>query len=61
MRIYVDGVHVATVRLDASPTGPRRIVWATRWAVADIHRVTLRVSGTAGHPRVDLDALVILR
>lgn len=61
IRIYVDGVFVATVKLDSSPTGPRRIVWATRWANEGVHRVTIRVSGTAGHPRVDLDALVILR
>jgi hypothetical protein len=59
--IYVDGLHVATVKLDAAPTGPRRIVWTKSWTSAGTHRITLRVRATAGHPRVDLDALVIFR
>jgi hypothetical protein len=47
--------------LDANPTGARRIVWTMSWSTATTRRITVRVQGTAGHPRVDLDALVILR
>ena len=60
-RIYIDGVYVATVKLDANPTGARRIVWATSWSTDTTRRITVRVQGTPGRPRVDLDALVILR
>jgi hypothetical protein len=60
-RIYVDGVKVATVKLYASPTGARRVLFQQTWASTATHTVTVEVVGTAGHPRVDVDALIVLR
>jgi hypothetical protein len=60
-RIYIDGRYATTIRLDASPTGYRRMAWVTSWRATGHHRVTVKVVGTAGHARVDLDAVVVIR
>ena len=60
-RIYLDGVAVATIKLDATPGGARWIVFTKSWTTSGSHRITIRVLGTAGHSRVDVDALAILK
>jgi hypothetical protein len=60
-RIYVDGVKVATVKLYVSPTGARRVLYQQSWSTTSTHTVTVEVVGTSGHPRVDIDALAVLR
>ncbi|MGE5155919.1 MAG: hypothetical protein ACM3JP_00290 [Betaproteobacteria bacterium] len=55
-RVYVDGVYKATISLYASTYSARRIVWAYTWASSGSHKITIVVVGTAGHPRVDVDA-----
>lgn len=59
--VWVDRAKVATIKLDAAPTGPRRIVFTRTWTRVSTHTILIKVLGTAGHPRVDLDALVVLR
>jgi hypothetical protein len=56
--IYVNGVKVATVDLYATSYQSQRVVWAANWSTAASRTITIRVSGTTGRPRVDLDALV---
>jgi hypothetical protein len=36
------------------------MVFVSAWMSSDSHRIRVRVSGTAGHPRVDLDGFVIV-
>ena len=36
----------------------QRVVWAGTWTTAASRKVTIRVAGTTGRPRIDLDALV---
>ncbi|HET7704272.1 MAG TPA: glycoside hydrolase family 25 protein [Candidatus Limnocylindrales bacterium] len=59
-RVYVDGVHAATVNLAASTGQSRAIVFARNWRVNASHTLKVVVVGTAGHPRVDVDAFVRL-
>jgi hypothetical protein len=59
-RVYVDGRYVATVDLHGTGTALRRVVWTRTWKSVATHRVTIRVSGTAGHPRVDVDGFAIV-
>ena len=59
-RVYVDGVLRSTVSLYASTTAYRRVVFTTSWPSQGIHTVRIVVLGTAGHPRVDVDAFVRL-
>ncbi len=59
-RIFVDGIYVGTVNLHAVKSGARRIVWSRSWSSAGTHTVVIRVGATSGHPRTDLDTLVVL-
>jgi subtilisin len=59
--VYIDSVLVATISLYRSDPAYRRVVFERSWATSGTRRITIVVSGTAGHPRVDLDALVVLR
>ena len=60
-RVYVDGVLVATVNTYSQATVHRRIVFARTWSAVGTHTLRIVVAGTAGHARVDLDALEIVR
>ncbi len=60
-QVWVDGVHVRTIHLHASSLHARRVVFARSWHGSAAHTIRLVVLGTAHHPRVDLDAIVILR
>ena len=59
-RVYVDGRHVATVSLYSRTMQTRRVVYASSWAADGRHRITIRVSGTAGRPRVDVDGFAVV-
>ena len=60
-RVYIDGVYRATVSLYSVTTRNRQLVYSYAWAGNGTHTIKLVVAGTAGRPRVDLDAFVILR
>ncbi len=59
--IYVDGSYRATISLHALTTSYRHVAWAIAWPVPGPHTVMVVVKGTSGHPRVDLDAVVVGR
>jgi hypothetical protein len=59
--VYVDGVLAGTVDLYASAVKPARIVFTRSWASTATHTVTVRVAGTSGRPRVEVDAFVLVR
>jgi hypothetical protein len=52
---------VATVDLYAPSVQPARVAFVRSWASPGTHAVAVRVAGTAGRPRVDVDAFVMLR
>jgi hypothetical protein len=58
-RVYVNGVFVKTINLRAAVNANRRILYAATWSTARSRTVTIQISGTAGHPRGDVDALII--
>jgi hypothetical protein len=60
VRIYVDGVLRTTISLYGA-TAYRRIAYATSWGSIGTHTIKIVVVGTAGHPRVDLDAFEVVR
>jgi len=59
-RVYLDGVYKATVSLWRSSSSARVVVWSGAWTSSGPHTVTIRVVGTGGHPRVDVDAFLWL-
>ncbi|CAN5715500.1 hypothetical protein BH23CHL7_BH23CHL7_21250 [soil metagenome] len=58
--VYVDGALAQTVDLYAASNTPRRLVFVRQLASGGSHTIELRVRGTAGRPRADLDAFVFL-
>ena len=58
-KVFIDGVMVAKVNLRASAR-QRVLVFSRSWATAGTHTIKIKVLGTAGRPRVDLDGLVVL-
>ena len=54
--VYVDGVLKATVSLYAATKAARPVVYAFNWSANGTHTIKVVVAGTAGHPRVDVDA-----
>lgn len=59
-RIVLDGKTVATISLAGATTRVRVVAWQWSSATAGRHTLKLVVAGTAGHPRVDVDALVVV-
>jgi hypothetical protein len=59
-RISVDGKAVATVSLHRTTGQARRAVFTRAFASTGRHRITVRVLGTAGHPRVAVDGFAIV-
>jgi hypothetical protein len=59
--IYVDGVHRTTVSLYRTSSLARTIAFTTGWSSAGSHTLTVKVLGTPGHPRIDVDAFAVLR
>jgi hypothetical protein len=59
--VYVDGRYLTTVGLWATTNRPRTVVFRWTWPDSAQRTVEVRVVGTAGRPRVDIDAFVILR
>lgn len=60
-RVYIDGSWITDVSLYRSTTLNKAIVYSIRWPSSGVHTVKLVVLGTAGHPRVDLDAFILTR
>jgi hypothetical protein len=56
--IYVNGTRVATVDLYSATYRSQRVVWVRSWTTSVSRKVTIRVAGTSGRPRVDVDAFV---
>ncbi len=62
VKVYVNGAYVTTLNLYASPaTTYRVVIWQKAWSTSARRTVKLVVVGTAGHPRVDVDAFVTVR
>jgi hypothetical protein len=59
--VYVDGHWVTSCDLRSSSTLYRRLVVARALSPSVAHTMEVRVRGTAGRPRVDVDAFVLLR
>ena len=60
-RVYVDGTLVTTLDLGAPATTFGRVVFAKTWSASGFHTLRIVVVGTLTRPRIDLDALEVLR
>jgi hypothetical protein len=60
-KVYVDGVLKATINMYAATTQIRQLLFTYSWSAIGTHKLKIVVSGTAGHPRVTLDQILVLR
>jgi hypothetical protein len=60
-RVYIDGVLKATISAYSTTTAYRQLVYQFTWATPGTHTMKIYVLGTAGHPRVDVDAFLVLK
>lgn len=58
--VYVDGVLAGTVDANRSNAAARLIVFSRTWPASAKRTIEIRAMGTPGHPRVDVDAFVVL-
>jgi GH25 family lysozyme M1 (1,4-beta-N-acetylmuramidase) len=56
--VYVDGKWRGTINLNSPTYSAKQIVYATSWATNGAHKIRIVCQGTAGHPRIDIDAFV---
>jgi hypothetical protein len=59
--VYVNGSAVATVDLYSPTWQTQQLVWAANWSTSVTRTVSIRVAGTPGRPRVDVDGFVALQ
>jgi hypothetical protein len=60
-RVYVNGGFVGTISLYAATAGPSRILGRWSWSTSARRTITIRVVGTSGHPRIDVDRFIVIR
>ena len=58
--VAIDGRRVATVHLHKAKVANRQIVFSKTFKKSGAHTLTITVAGTAGHPRVDVDAFPLI-
>ena len=61
VKIYLDGVLVRTVDLYAASASYRWVSFSQIWSSIGTHTIKVVLVGTAGRPRVDLDAFEVVR
>ena len=57
--ISVGGVVQATIDLYAASLQPNRIVWSKQWSTSATRTVVIKVLGTVGRPRFDVDGFLV--
>jgi hypothetical protein len=61
-KVYVDGVLKATISSYAGATATRQVLYqGGSFGSVKAHTIKIVTSGTAGHPRVDIDAVALTR
>ncbi len=60
-RVYVDGTRVRTVSLYRSAGRNQQMVYLVSWPTRRTHTIKIVNVATSGHPRVDVDAFLVVR
>jgi len=58
-QVYVNGVLKATVDLYSGTTLRQRIIWSANYTTSATRTITIKVLGTSGRPRVDVDGFIV--
>jgi hypothetical protein len=57
--VYINGVLKATVDLRSTSTLKQRVVWSAGYSTSATRTITVKVIGTSGRPRVDVDGFLV--
>jgi hypothetical protein len=57
--VYINGVLKATVNLYSATTRKQVVVWSVNYATSATRTITIKVLGTSGRPRVDIDGFIV--
>jgi hypothetical protein len=57
--VYINGVLKATVDLRSTSTLKQRVVWSAGYSTSATRTITVKVAGTAGRPRIDVDGFLV--
>jgi hypothetical protein len=57
--VYINGVLKATVDLYSAATLKQRVVWSTTYSTSAARTIMIKVLGTTGRPRVDVDGFLV--
>jgi hypothetical protein len=57
--VYVNGVLKATIDLYSATTTKQLVVWSANYSTSATRTVTIKVLGTSGRPRVDVDGFIV--
>ena len=60
-KVYVDGSYVGTTSAYRSSSQSKIVLFARNWSASGSHKVKLVLTGTADHPRFDIDAFAYLQ
>ena len=60
-KVYIDGVYKGTISTYSTTTATRQVVYQFSWSSPGTHTIKIVVSGTSGHPRVDFDAVLLVK
>jgi hypothetical protein len=60
-QVYVNGVFKATIDLHSATPLKQRIVWSVNYTTSATRTITIKVLGTPGRPRVDIDGFLVRR
>jgi hypothetical protein len=60
-RVYIDGALKATINCHTTATFYRQVAYQFTWSTPGTHTLKIVVLGTAGHPRVDFDGVLLLK
>jgi hypothetical protein len=62
VKVYIDGRYRGQVNLYKTGASQTRLLaWQIAFATSGRHTIKLVVAGTLGHPRVDIDAFVVMK
>ncbi len=61
VKVYVNGVYLETIDLYASTSRHRLVAWQRAWSTSGTRTIAFVAVGTAGRPRVDIDAFISVK
>jgi hypothetical protein len=60
-RVYIDGTYVRALNLYSRTTTSRQLMFVRSWSTPGTHTMTIKVVGTPGHSRVDVDGFITIK